>query len=128
MEYSGALSKGIFSSLSVLHMMSFPAFTIRQNDIVVNERNGDILFSLGINAKILFTPGHTDDSISVVMDSVAFAGDAVRNALSVAGSPNMPFLFSNREACKKSQALLKESAELLCPGHGDPFFSRFLSL
>lgn len=128
MEYSGALSKGIFTTFSALHMMSFPAFTIRQNDIVVNERNGDILYSLGINAKILFTPGHTDDSISVVADGVAFAGDAVRNSMPLAGSPHMPFLFSDRDACKESWALLKESAETLCPGHGKPFSSRLLSL
>lgn len=127
-EYSGVLSKGIFSSLSALHMTSFPVFTIRQNDVVVNERNRDILSSLGINAKILFTPGHTDDSISVVADGIAFAGDAVRNAMLLAGSPHMPFLFSDRDACLKSWALLKESAELLCPGHGKPFSSELLSI
>jgi glyoxylase-like metal-dependent hydrolase (beta-lactamase superfamily II) len=54
--------------------------------MVVSSDDFDLLKNIGIEGKILYTPGHLRDSISVVLsDGNAFVGDAAMNFLNFCG-------------------------------------------
>lgn len=71
------------------------------------------LHSLGIPANIVHTPGHSDDSCSIVLDSgQTFVGDLMPD--------NM--LEENNIAGKNSWQKLKDiGAQEIFPGHGNPY-------
>lgn len=57
---------------------SLPYIEIRQNDnlILKLEDSHKFLFSIGLNGEILHTPGHSDDSVTLILDEgFAFTGD-----------------------------------------------------
>jgi len=57
---------------------NYPYVEIKQNDnLVLNlEDSRRFLASLGLDGEILHTPGHSDDSVTLVLDKgVAFTGD-----------------------------------------------------
>ncbi|MEO5886444.1 MAG: MBL fold metallo-hydrolase, partial [Anaerolineales bacterium] len=57
---------------------NYPYVTIKQNDnlILKLEESRKFLASLGIIGEIIHTPGHSDDSVTLVMDEgFAFTGD-----------------------------------------------------
>jgi endoribonuclease LACTB2 len=56
----------------------YPYVTIQQNDslILKLEESRKFLASLGLNGEILPTPGHSDDSVTLILDEgYAFTGD-----------------------------------------------------
>lgn len=73
-----------------------------------------------LGGKILFTPGHTKDSISLTIGREVFCGDAAMN-----GFPSMHRItiwLENKEEFQKSwELLLNENGEILMPAHGNPF-------
>lgn len=73
-----------------------------------------------LQGKILFTPGHTKDSISLKKDNLIFCGDAAMN-----GFPSVKRLtiwIENTEQFERSwETLLSEDAELIYPAHGSFF-------
>lgn len=92
------------------------------NDIII--RNDDYAFpqESGLDGRIILTPGHTDDSISLIVGEHAFIGDAARNMLNFTGAPYRPILAEDLEECYASWEKLKTSAaRILYPSHGSPF-------
>jgi glyoxylase-like metal-dependent hydrolase (beta-lactamase superfamily II) len=81
------------------------------NDMVVKAYLGD-------SAELLLTPGHTDDSISILLDKrIAIVGDAMVNNF----GNQYPSFADDEEAVKASwKALLDTRCELFCPAHGNP--------
>lgn len=79
-----------------------------------------------LQGEILFTPGHTKDSISLKKDNIIFCGDAAMN-----GFPSMKRLIiwiENKEQFESSwDVLLAEDAEQIYPAHGKPFRMNDLS-
>ena len=73
-----------------------------------------------LQGKILFTPGHTKDSISLIIDNIIFCGDAAMN-----GIPSVKRLIIWIEDTKQFEqswdVLLNENAEWIYPAHGNPF-------
>ena len=56
----------------------FPYVEIRKNDslILALEDSRKFLAGIGLNGEILHTPGHSDDSVTLILDEgVAFTGD-----------------------------------------------------
>lgn len=101
---------------------SFTPFYSRSEDIHIESDNDTLLPELGIQGKILLTPGHTEDSISMVTDKFAFVGDAARNTLNFTGTPYQPMLLYDLEVCYRSwDKLLAEGAKTILPAHGKPF-------
>jgi len=71
-------------------------------DIVIGEEDYS-LEEFGIKGKIVFTPGHSPGSISVVLDSGdAFVGDMAMNGLPLTISPNLPIFAEDMSALKNS--------------------------
>lgn len=87
--------------------------------IEITDANKSELEEL-LQGKILFTPGHTKDSISLKKDNMIFCGDAAMN-----GFPSMRRLIiwiENTEQFEQSwNILLNEDTELIYPAHGKPF-------
>jgi glyoxylase-like metal-dependent hydrolase (beta-lactamase superfamily II) len=116
--------KGIFSVFSVFHGgFSFPPFVPREHDCIINGDNADVLKNIGVNGVIISTPGHTDDSISVVLaDGSAFVGDVAMNFFGVCGLEHRPIYIKDIEQVYASWKRLAEfGAVTIYPSHGEPF-------
>jgi len=83
----------------------------------------DVLRALGIPATILWTPGHTSDSISVLLDDGSlFSGDAASNLLNAIGAAYRPLYVADRGDLFASwRKVLDCGAKRVYPAHGLPF-------
>ena len=92
--------------------------------IEITETNKEELEEI-LQGKILFTPGHTADSISLKVENAIFCGDAAMN-----GFPSMKRMtiwVENTKQYEQSwETLLTENAERLYPSHGRPFYKKDL--
>jgi hydroxyacylglutathione hydrolase len=60
--------------------LSFTPVELEETDILVEGDDNELLRSLGVPGKILHTPGHSPDSISLLLDDGScFCGDAAMN-------------------------------------------------
>ena len=87
--------------------------------ITLNEDNQAHLESV-LNGNILFTPGHTEDSVSLLVDGNLFCGDAAMN-----GIPSLHkitiWVEDKTEFEKSWDAILASGAKKIHPAHGSPF-------
>lgn len=86
----------------------------------------DTFFSLneyGIAGRIVYTPGHTIGSVSILLDSgEAIVGDMAMNSLPMRLSPGLPIFAENLPQLIKSwRKLLKKDVNSIYPSHGRPF-------
>jgi glyoxylase-like metal-dependent hydrolase (beta-lactamase superfamily II) len=71
----------------------------------------------GIKGRLIFTPGHTSDSISVILESgIAFVGDTLFNILPCSVTP--PFQEDHQSLYDSWQKLISTGARQFLPGHG----------
>lgn len=103
----------------------YPSVQISEGDKVIRDDDDTLLNSLGLSAQILLTPGHTPDSMSVLMaDGTAFVGDACMNYLRFLGSDYRPIFFTDEKQMYQSiRRLLKRGATKIVPAHGPAFSS-----
>ena len=95
--------------------------------IPVNGVSPDILIDgeldlkdFGIKGKVISTPGHTPDSVSVILDSgEAIVGDLIM-AFFKKKVPSYPMFASDLTEVKKSIKLLKNALKIYA-AHGGPF-------
>lgn len=87
--------------------------------IEIKEENKKELEEI-LGGKILFTPGHTSDSISLKIDDKIFCGDAAMN-----GFPSVKRLIiwiEDKVQFEKSwEVMLSEGVDWIYPAHGNPF-------
>lgn len=93
-----------------------------ETDIVMEEDKFS-LDEFGIKGSIVFTPGHSSGSISVVLDSgEAFVGDMAMNGLPLTIGPNLPIFAEDMPALKNSwRRLIDRGVKTVYPAHGNPF-------
>lgn len=73
-----------------------------------------------LQGKILFTPGHTADSISLLVDGNLFCGDAAMNG--IPSSHRITIWVENKNAFERSwEQILASGANKIYPAHGNPF-------
>jgi len=91
-------------------------------DIVIGEEDYS-LDEFGIKGKIVFTPGHSPGSISVVLDSGdTFVGDMAMNGLPLTIGPNLPIFAEDMTILKNSwRKLINKGVKKIYPAHGKPF-------
>ena len=91
-------------------------------DVIIGDK-GMSLREYGVPGRVIHTLGHTEGSVSVLLDSgEAFVGDISMNRLPLRLSPGLPILGYDLERVKDSwRTLLGEGAETVYPGHGKPF-------
>jgi hydroxyacylglutathione hydrolase len=114
----------VFSLFKTIHgEFSYPPLDITDKDLVVSGDHFDLPKSLGIEGKILHTPGHSKDSISVVLsDGNTFVGDAAMNFLNFCGIKYRPIFVEDMDSVFESwQKLAEQGAEYIYPAHGSSF-------
>lgn len=87
------------------------------------DDHGLSLKEFGIPGKILYTPGHTYGSVSVLLETGdAFIGCLAHNKAPFVLRPRLPIYAKNIELLKKSwHTLLDQGVTTIYPGHGKPF-------
>jgi hydroxyacylglutathione hydrolase len=95
--------------------------------IIIND--GFDLEEYGVRGTVMFTPGHTRGSISIVLESgEAFVGDTCFNVFSLVRSSVFPPFADNTELLYESwKILLDSNAKIFLPGHGLPFIREKLA-
>ena len=120
----------VFSVFQVIHReFSYPRLAAAENGILISGDNHDLLNSIEIDGKILHTPGHTRDSISVVLsDGNAFVGDAAMNFLNFCRINYRPIFIEGIDSVFASwRKLIDHGAKWIYPAHGKPFSADKLS-
>lgn len=86
----------------------------------LNEENLAQIESV-LHGKIVFTPGHTADSISLLVDGNLFCGDAAMNG--IPSSHRITIWVEDKVAFGKSwDQMLAYGAKKIYPAHGSPFY------
>lgn len=114
----GKISRSLLLPL-VKKKIKFPSAKV---DIVINDR-GMSLKEYGIPGSIVYTPGHTYGSVSVVLESgAAFVGCLAHNRLPLVFRPKLPIYAMDMELLKESWIkVLNMGARTIYPAHGKPF-------
>jgi len=91
-------------------------------DIALDDQ-GMSLKEYGIQGKIVYTPGHTYGSISVVLESGdAFVGCMAHNRPPFVLKPKLPIYAKDIELIKKSwKVVINQGAKTIYPAHGKSF-------
>jgi glyoxylase-like metal-dependent hydrolase (beta-lactamase superfamily II) len=90
---------------------------IRTNDntVISTAESRAFLASIGIEGEILHTPGHSDDSVSVVLDiGCAFTGDLTLESMISAEDPAV--------VARSWQLLRDRGVTTIYAGHGQPYY------
>ena len=95
------------------HDPDFEPLRVDKGDLVVGSANRTVLQSIGILGQMVETPGHSDDSISLVLDEgYAFVGDLTRPDLATEEAAEVL-----RASWKR---LLQARVAWIYAGHGQP--------
>ena len=91
-------------------------------DIVLGDE-GLPLAQYGIAGKVIYTPGHSSGSVSVLLDTGdAFVGDMAMNKFPLRFGPGMPIFAEDMVKLKESWDLLLDAgAKIIYPAHGESF-------
>lgn len=101
---------------------------IKEDDLPVTGDNNELLRTLGVPGKILATPGHSPDSISLLLDEGScFCGDLAMSEPAWLGTRKCCIFISDIEKYYTSwQKIIDEGARTIYPAHGQPFSYREL--
>lgn len=95
--------------------------TLDDDDIIVADDDDDILRTLGIEGRIIYTPGHTDDSLSVILtNGDAFVGDACMNIFGFLHYRPI-VLYDSGLVFESWRRIIESGAKTIYPAHGKPF-------
>ncbi len=103
-----------------------PRFTpvkMNQDDYLIEGDDDTLLRSLGVAGKILHTPGHSPDSIALLLDNGAcFCGDAAMSFLHRLGLRYCCIYMTDVEEYYRSwRKMIAAGAQIFYPAHGRPF-------
>lgn len=103
--------------------LTFPPFALRPSDILIKDDRVVLSSIIGINAEVIFTPGHSSDSISLLVDQdYLLCGDLSSNFLNWAGAKNLTLFNEDlAEVYKSWGKLLELKVKYILPTHGVPF-------
>jgi len=109
---------------SIKFFIKLPATKV---DMVIGD-DGLPLTDYGVPGRVIYTPGHTLGSLSVLLDSgEAFVGDLAMNKLPLRFGPGLPIFAEDIQKVKESwKYLLEKGARRVYPGHGKPFSAEVL--
>jgi hydroxyacylglutathione hydrolase len=113
----GRILIGLFKPL--IGLVKFPPTSV---DITLTDDEFS-LSEFGIDGRIVYTPGHSSGSMSVILDSgEAFIGDMAMSAFPMRIGPGLPIFAEDlprlRESWKK---VLGMGIKTIYPSHGKPF-------
>lgn len=102
---------------------AFPRVTFSENDILISADDEKTPRQIGIDGKIICTPGHTADSISLILaNGDAYVGDACMNFLNFCGIHYRPIWLMDPDLVFRSwRKIINSGAKTIYPSHGKPF-------
>jgi glyoxylase-like metal-dependent hydrolase (beta-lactamase superfamily II) len=82
----------------------------------------------GIPGKVIYTPGHSYGSVSVLLETGdAFVGDLAMNKFPLCLSPGLPIFAEDWQKVEESwKFLLEQGAKTIYPAHGEPFSANII--
>jgi glyoxylase-like metal-dependent hydrolase (beta-lactamase superfamily II) len=103
-------------------MIPFVHIPPTEVDLVLSDE-GLSLTEYGVAGKIMYTPGHSSGSVSVLLDSgEAFVGDLAMNKLPMRRGPGLPVFAEDWAKVQESwKMLLEQGIQTVYPAHGEPF-------
>jgi glyoxylase-like metal-dependent hydrolase (beta-lactamase superfamily II) len=107
-----------------IHKVFMPLIAVPSAKVeVVLGNDGMSLLEFGVPGRILYTPGHSAGSVSVLLDGgEAFVGDLAMNKFPLRLSPGLPIFADDPSAVFASwEMLLAAGAREIYPAHGKPF-------
>lgn len=109
---------------------SFEPVIPADDDIILDETKTDIPRSWGVAGTFLYTPGHSSDSWSLIMDDGrGFLGDAAMNYLNGLGAGRRPIFMEDRRTVYDSlERIKKAGVRMILSGHGSPFLAEALPI
>jgi glyoxylase-like metal-dependent hydrolase (beta-lactamase superfamily II) len=106
-----------WTSMGRLFMPWLAYFPSVEPDITIGEEKR--LEGYGLDIRIVPTPGHTEGSITVILDEKhAILGDTVVNHTR---TPFPPFADDPKTLINSWKSLIESGIEFIYPGHGNPF-------
>jgi len=108
----------------LLPLIHFPAAKV---DIILEDEDFS-LTGFGIPGKIIYTPGHSPGSVSVLLDTGdAFVGDLAMSSFPLRLSPGLPIFAEDIQEVKDSlKLLLDKGATTIYPAHGKSFSAELI--
>ncbi|MFZ0927682.1 MAG: MBL fold metallo-hydrolase [Syntrophobacteraceae bacterium] len=102
---------------------TFPPYRSRDNDILITGPTELGEIGIGLPGRIMETPGHSLDSISVLCDNGdCYVGDAAANFLQFAGTKHCIVYIEDLDEYYASwRKLISAGARRILPAHGKPF-------
>jgi len=103
--------------------LNSPPLALDEEDRVLEGDDDELLRSLGVPGRVLHTPGHTPDSISLLMDDGrCFCGDAAMKLPRWLGTRYCCIFMSDVEEYYASwRKMMREGTRTVYPAHGQPF-------
>jgi len=93
---------------------NYEPIRIEASDLVLQSSNRAVLREIGIQGEIIETPGHSDDSVSLVLDSgMAFIGDL--------HPPDFVPDEARDATCQSWNKLVRLNIKTVYPAHGKPY-------
>jgi glyoxylase-like metal-dependent hydrolase (beta-lactamase superfamily II) len=117
------LIMGLFNLLK-RRDFSIEPVSVTSNDIIIeDEIDNKTLALIGSNGKILHTIGHTNDSLSVILDNGnTFPGDICMNWFNFCGTHYRPIFISDIKDVENSwDIIISNGSKMLFPSHGKSF-------
>ena len=94
---------------------NYTEITTRDNVVISCAESRAFLAKIGIDGEILHTPGHSDDSVTLVLDiGCAFTGDLTMES--------MASLEDAAVVAASWQMLRDRNVTTVYPGHGNPYY------
>ena len=102
---------------------TFPPYRSKNEDIMIDKDVSLDQIGINIEGKIIETPGHSIDSISVVLgNGDCIIGDAAANFLQFAGTKYCIIYVEDIEQYYHSwNKIIEAGAKMIFPSHGAPF-------
>jgi len=100
---------------------NYKPIKIEQTDFIIDSEFDDLtLRGIGVNGKIVTTPGHSKDSISILLDSGdAYVGDLAMNIMGLISKAPLPIEAENYQQVNDSmKKLISLGAKDIYPSHG----------
>lgn len=109
--------------LSPFIKYSYTPVAITETDIIIHDDYFDICELLGLEGEIVYTPGHSEDSLSLILSTGdAFVGDVAMNTLRMFGQKVRPVEAEDFDEVYKSwEKIIQCGANTIYPAHGKRF-------
>jgi len=125
-EYRNWLGRILEKSM-INALGKYPVFDDISRMVIV--RDNDTFFEdMGIPARVVFLPGHTDDSIGLHLydDRIIICGDAAMNRPPLNANRNIVLIESIDKYQRSWERMLSMNVDKIYPAHGKPFSAKDL--